>query len=89
MEIIIAVAQSTMECMLITNPVIMTHGEHALMKIAMLGPTKRHLADLPNLQMLPPKNFLSMISFKMYICTQAGLSAEAVDRIWQDAQGNE
>ena len=22
-------------------------------------------------------------------CTQAGLSAEAIDRIWQDAQGNE
>ncbi len=22
-------------------------------------------------------------------CTQAGLSAEAVDRIWKDAQGNE
>ena len=21
-------------------------------------------------------------------CTQAGLSAEAIDRIWQDAQGN-
>ncbi len=23
------------------------------------------------------------------LCTQAGLSAEAVDQIWQDAQGNE
>jgi hypothetical protein len=22
-------------------------------------------------------------------CTQAGLSAEAIDRIWQDASGNE
>ncbi len=22
-------------------------------------------------------------------CTQAGLSAEAIDRIWKDAQGNE
>jgi hypothetical protein len=30
MEIIIAVAQNTMECMLITNPVIMMHGEHTL-----------------------------------------------------------
>jgi hypothetical protein len=51
--------------MLTTNPVIMMYGEHALMRIAMLGPMKRHLTELPNLQMLPPKNLLSMISFKM------------------------
>jgi hypothetical protein len=50
--------------MLITNPVIMMHGEHALMRIAMLGPTKRHLMELSNLQMIPPKTLLSMISFK-------------------------
>jgi hypothetical protein len=61
-EIIIAVAQSTMECMPITNPVIMMHGKHALMQIAMLRPMKRHLTELPKLQMLPPKNLLSMIS---------------------------
>jgi hypothetical protein len=65
MEIIIVVAQSTMECMLITNPVIMTHGKHALTQITMLGPMKRHLMELPNLQMLPPKNLLSMICFEM------------------------
>jgi hypothetical protein len=29
LEIIIAVAQSMMECMLITNPAIMMHGKHA------------------------------------------------------------
>jgi hypothetical protein len=39
-EIIIAMKQSTIECMLITNPVIMMHGEHALMRVTMLGPKK-------------------------------------------------
>jgi hypothetical protein len=65
MQIIIVLAQSTMECMLITNPVIMMHGKHALMQIAMIGPMKRHLMELPNLQILPPKTLLSMISFEM------------------------
>jgi hypothetical protein len=50
--------------MLITNPVIMTHGKHALMRDAMLGPMKRHLTELLNLPMLPPKSFLSMICFE-------------------------
>jgi hypothetical protein len=52
--------------MLITNPAIMMHGKHASVQIEMLGPMKRHLMELPNLQMLPPKGLLSIISFKMF-----------------------
>jgi hypothetical protein len=44
--------------------------------------------ELPNLQMLPPKNLSPNENLQNAFCTQAGFSAEAVDRIWQDAQGN-
>ena len=37
----------------------------------------------------PEKKLTLNDKLKNAFCTQAGLSAEAVNRIWQDAQGNE
>jgi hypothetical protein len=37
----------------------------------------------------PEKKLTLNDKLRNAFCTQAGLSAEAVDRIWEDAQGNE
>ena len=77
-----------MECMLTTNPVIMMHGKHALMQIAMLGPMKRTSDGTPKPADAPTQKLALNDKLQNTFCTQAGVFAEAVDRIWQDVQGN-
>ena len=56
--------------------------------------TSRNEGKKPNKTLAKPTNDSNQkltLNNKLHsaFCTQAGLSAEAVDRIWEDAQGNE
>jgi hypothetical protein len=81
---------NTMECMLITRLAITMSVDPKIDEHC----TSRNKAKKPNKTLAKPVNDLNQkltLNNKLQnaFCTQAGLSAEAVDRIWEDAQGNE
>jgi hypothetical protein len=84
-----AVVQSIMGCMRTTNYVIMKHGKHVLTRNKMLASTEGNLSKLPKFEEAPSQKLGLTDKLRNAFCTQAGLSAEAIDRIWEDAQGNE
>ena len=81
-----------MECTLITKLAIMNLRGLAWMnaeKVTMVN-RKRKRLHLNLRKLLAPSQKLALNGkLRNAFCTQAGLSAEAIDRIWQDAQGNE
>jgi hypothetical protein len=85
------VVRNTTECTWITKRVITTHGVKRLMIFVLLEDLKRNL-HLERQPLFLHQHLLKLTlndKLRNAFCTKAGLSADEVDLIWQDAQGNE
>jgi hypothetical protein len=90
LEMIAVVVVNTRGCMLSTRLAFTMCGDPKWKTVVLPGiktrnPTRHHLI----LQMIKNQKLILKDKLRNAFCTQAGLSAEAVDRIWEDAQRNE